>query len=191
VTADSDTIRRWFYKKTAQTFWRHALFSGRKCSASQKVFEENKGCLSKKTFINQLGAEIILNVLYRCRMLVGQQLREIRESKKLSQGDVEKRTGLLSHYTSRVENGHTVPSLATLEKYAAALEVPLYRLFYDGKPPVRKLQFLWNNNDGALWGAGGRERRELRLFAKALLRMNEQDRKLLFAITARLAHRTR
>jgi transcriptional regulator with XRE-family HTH domain len=61
-------------------------------------------------------------------MLIGLKLKEIRESKKLSQGDIEERTGLLRCYTSRVENGHTVPAVETLEKYARALEVPLSRL---------------------------------------------------------------
>ena len=61
-------------------------------------------------------------------MLVGNRLRELRESKTLSQGDIEKRTGLLRCYISRVENGHTVPPVETLEKMARALEVPIYRL---------------------------------------------------------------
>jgi transcriptional regulator with XRE-family HTH domain len=49
----------------------------------------------------------------------------------LSQGDIEHRTGLLRCYISRIENGHTVPSVDTLEKMARALEVPMYRLFTD------------------------------------------------------------
>jgi len=68
-------------------------------------------------------------------MIIGDRLRELREEKKLSQGDIEKRTGLLRCYISRVENGHTVPAIETLEKMARALEVPLYQLFYDGKEP--------------------------------------------------------
>ena len=86
-------------------------------------------------------------------MLIGQKLKEIRESRNLSQGDIEELTGLLRCYTSRVENGHTVPSVQTLEKYARALEVPLYKLFYDGKSPIKKPNLLAVNNDGALWGA--------------------------------------
>ena len=49
-------------------------------------------------------------------MIVGDRLKAIRETKDLSQGDIEKRTGLLRCYISRVENGHTVPSIETLEK---------------------------------------------------------------------------
>ena len=60
-------------------------------------------------------------------MVIGDRLRELREEKHLSQGDVEKRTGLLRCYLSRVENGHTVPSVETLEKFARDLELPLYR----------------------------------------------------------------
>ena len=62
-------------------------------------------------------------------MVIGDRLRELRETKKLSQGDIEKRTGLLRCYISRVENGHTVPAIETLEKLARALEIPLYQLF--------------------------------------------------------------
>src|ERR1700716_3173001 len=68
-------------------------------------------------------------------MLISDRLRELREGKKLSQGDIEKRTGLLRCYISRVENGHTVPAIETLEKLARALECPLYQLFYDGEDP--------------------------------------------------------
>ena len=62
-------------------------------------------------------------------VIIGDRLRALREDKKLSQGDIEKRTGLLRCYISRVENGHTVPAIETLEKMARALEVPLYQLF--------------------------------------------------------------
>src|SRR5271169_681342 len=67
----------------------------------------------------------------RIRMVIGDRLKTLREQKKMSQGDIEKRTGLLRCYISRVENDHTVPSVDTLEKMARALEVPMYRLFTD------------------------------------------------------------
>jgi transcriptional regulator with XRE-family HTH domain len=69
-------------------------------------------------------------------MVIGDKLKELREAKKLSQGDIEKRTGLLRCYISRVENGHTVPNVDALEKMARALEVPMYRLFTDEKPDI-------------------------------------------------------
>jgi transcriptional regulator with XRE-family HTH domain len=66
-------------------------------------------------------------------MVISDRLRQLREEKKLSQGDIEERTGLLCSYVFRVENGHTVPEIETLDKLARALEVPLYQLFYDGE----------------------------------------------------------
>jgi transcriptional regulator with XRE-family HTH domain len=62
-------------------------------------------------------------------MIVGERLKAIRESKQLSQGHIEEKTGLLRCYVSRVENGHTVPSIETLEKWARALDITLSALF--------------------------------------------------------------
>src|ERR1700677_3316726 len=67
-------------------------------------------------------------------MVIGEKLKTLRMQKNLSQGDMEKRTGLLRCYISRVENGHTVPSVDTLEKFARALEIPMYRFFTDDEP---------------------------------------------------------
>jgi len=66
-------------------------------------------------------------------MDIGKRLQQLRTLKKLSQGNIEKRTGLLRCYVSRVENGFTIPSLETLEKFAKAFGVPLYQLFYEGE----------------------------------------------------------
>jgi transcriptional regulator with XRE-family HTH domain len=122
-------------------------------------------------------------------MLIGERLRQLRESKNLSQGDIEKRTGLLRCYTSRIENGHTVPAVETLEKYARALEVPLYRLFYEGnkRPEKPKLP----SSKEAEWGAKGKDAVELRALAKLLGRMNKHDQALLLALANRMARRTR
>lgn len=123
-------------------------------------------------------------------MQIGQRLRQLRESKHLSQGDVEKRTGLLRCYTSRVENGYTVPSVGTLERYARALEIPLYTLFHGGSSPVEKPEFKLAVNHDTLWGAHGKERDELRLFAKALSRLDDRKRKLLFVVASTMANQT-
>lgn len=69
-------------------------------------------------------------------MLIGQRIRHLRQQNGFSQGDLERATGLLRCYISRVEHGHTVPSLGTLEKFATALKVPLYQLFYENEAPV-------------------------------------------------------
>ncbi|HEY4949424.1 MAG TPA: helix-turn-helix transcriptional regulator [Candidatus Acidoferrales bacterium] len=64
-------------------------------------------------------------------MVIGQKVKFLREQKNMSQDDIEKRTGLLRGSNSRAANGHTVPSVDTLEKMARALEIPIYRLFTD------------------------------------------------------------
>ena len=73
-------------------------------------------------------------------MEIGAKLRQLREARKLSQGDIEERTGLLRCYISRVECGHTVPSIETLERLSKALDLELYQLFYSGsaKPSLAK-----------------------------------------------------
>ncbi len=91
-------------------------------------------------------------------MLISDRLRSIRVEKNLSQGDIEKRTGLLRCYVSRVENGHTVPAVETIEKFARALEVPIHQLFYDGdKPP--ELPNLPKRKTAAdiAWGTTGKD----------------------------------
>jgi transcriptional regulator with XRE-family HTH domain len=75
-------------------------------------------------------------------MIIGDRLKELRDGKNLSQGDIENRTGLLRSYISRVENGQTVPTIETLEKLARALEVPLYQLFYEGDEPPKLLNLV-------------------------------------------------
>lgn len=72
-------------------------------------------------------------------MVIGDRLRDIRKQKNFSQGEMEKRTGLLRYYISRVENGHAVPVIGTLEKIARAFEVPMYQLFYDAERPLDPL----------------------------------------------------
>src|SRR6266852_9148401 len=114
-------------------------------------------------------------------MLIGDRLRAFREAKNLSQGDIEKRTGLLRSYISRVENSHTVPAVETLEKWAHALEVPLYQLFYEGdKPPAPS--HLASGKKGATiaWGSTGKDARYLAKLVRALSRMSARDRELLF-----------
>jgi len=91
-------------------------------------------------------------------VIIGDRLRDMREQKKLSQGDIEKRTGLLPCYISRVENGHTVRAIETLEKLPRALEVPLYQLFYEGEEPP-KLPNLpkRRSSDDIAWGSSGKD----------------------------------
>jgi transcriptional regulator with XRE-family HTH domain len=123
-------------------------------------------------------------------MIIGDRLREMREEKKLSQGDIEKRTGLLRCYISRVENGHTVPSIETLEKMARALECPLYQLFYEGEEPPKLPNILKRkSSDEIVWGSTGKEARYLNKFRRLLGKTEEPDRKLLLYMAQKMANR--
>jgi transcriptional regulator with XRE-family HTH domain len=117
-------------------------------------------------------------------MVIGERLKHLRESKKMCQGDVEHKTGLLRCYISRVENGHTVPAIETLEKMARAMDIPLYKLFCedDEKPRVLKLT---DTESG--WGGGGKDAATLAQFRRLLRRTNEKDRKLLLFMATKMA----
>jgi transcriptional regulator with XRE-family HTH domain len=123
-------------------------------------------------------------------MGIGDKLRELRIAKNLSQGDIEKRTGLFRCYTSRVENGYTVPTIGTLEKYAHALEVPLYQLFTDGES-VKAPKLRQPKDDSSSWGARGKERDAFQTLAKAFSQMDEQDQKLLLSNAGGMARHER
>ena len=124
-------------------------------------------------------------------MVIGTRLKKLREDRSLSQGDIEKRTGLLRCYISRVENGHTVPSLETLERLAAALEIPLYQLFYEGdaEPALPNLSRRRTTEELVL---DAEQEKELRFFEKVkrlLTKIDEKDRQLLLYMAQKLAGR--
>jgi transcriptional regulator with XRE-family HTH domain len=121
-------------------------------------------------------------------MVIGDRLRELREAKKLSQGDIEKRTGLLRCYISRVENGHTVPAIETLEKLARALEIPLYQLFYDGDEPPKLPNLLKRKTaDGIVGGSSGKQAIYLHKLRKCLSKAADTDRKLIMVMAQKMA----
>jgi len=119
-------------------------------------------------------------------MVIGDRLKQIRESKDMSQGDVEKRTGLLRCYISRVENGHTVPAIETLEKLANAMDIPMYQLFYDGdaKPPVLKIP---ESETG--WGTTGKDAKTMDRFRRLLQRTSSADQRLLIFMASKMAQK--
>jgi transcriptional regulator with XRE-family HTH domain len=121
-------------------------------------------------------------------MQIGQRLRDLREEKKFSQGDIEKATGLLRCYVSRVENGHTVPSVDTLEKWARALEMPLYQLMHDGNGPPKPRK-LTSESDKVLWGNSGEDATELNKLRRYLAKVNPKERIILLGFAAKLARR--
>lgn len=109
-------------------------------------------------------------------MNIGVTIRGFRLQKGMSQGDIEKRTGLLRCYLSRVENGHTVPSIETLQKIAAALDLPLSQMFDD--QPVREVPGLSLNED---------EIRFLTQVQKYSAHLSDSDRRLLLAMVRKFA----
>lgn len=121
--------------------------------------------------------------------MLGRRIREIRIQKGLSQRDLARRTGIFSSYISRIENGHIVPSLETLEKLAQALETPLYKFFYEGDGPPLSLNPVKGTTLKAGWGGSGKWARFLRRFQRLLARIDEDDRKFLLVIASWLGRR--
>src|SRR6476646_10676401 len=108
-------------------------------------------------------------------MIIGDRLRVLREQKRFSQGEIEKRTGLLRCYISRVENGHTVPSVETLEKFARALEVPMYQLFYEGEEPPKLPNLPKRKSADMAWGSKGKDARLVAEFCQLFSRLEESE----------------
>ena len=110
-------------------------------------------------------------------MKIGTIIRAHRLQKGLSQGDIEKKTGLLRCYLSRVENGHTIPSLDTLSKIALALDVPIAQFFVanslDAKFNAQKLS--------------DEELRFLNQIRRYSSNLHDSDRKLLLAMVKKFA----
>jgi transcriptional regulator with XRE-family HTH domain len=121
-------------------------------------------------------------------MIIADRVRQLRTERELSQGDIERRTGLLRCYISRVEGGYTVPSFETMEKFARALEVPMYQLFYDGEEPP-KVPILRKSSGrvnpqvvDALVGAAQHAK-----FCRLLNQMDERSRNLLYSFARKMA----
>jgi len=123
-------------------------------------------------------------------VIIGERLRALREGKKFSQGDIEKKTGLLRCYVSRVENGHTVPSVETLEKFARALEVPMYQLFYDGENPPKLPNLPKRKSaDDVVWGSKGKDARLLANFCRLFSRIEEAEMGIVLFLARKMARR--
>ena len=121
-------------------------------------------------------------------MVIGDRLKTLRESKNLSQGDIEKKTGLLRCYVSRVENGHTVPAVETLEKFARALELPLYHLMFDGdEPPTLLWPAKLNKNKSLESSRSGKLL--MHKLVPLLAKMSQDDRNLILFMAGRVAKR--
>jgi len=110
-------------------------------------------------------------------MKIGETIRNHRLQRNMSQGDIEKRTGLLRCYLSRVENGHTIPSLDTLAKIANAMDIPLSQFFSDGPP----------NGQKGLPQLSDDQVRFLSQIRRYAPNLNDSDRKLVLAMVKKMA----
>jgi transcriptional regulator with XRE-family HTH domain len=124
-------------------------------------------------------------------LTIGERLRALREYKSLSQQDVQKRSGLYRTYISRVENGHTIPTLETLSRFAVALEVPVSHLVHEEgesyKWPILPKSVRTRESS---WKPSGSEARLLRQLELAFCKMNDRHRKLLLALARKMVRRT-
>jgi transcriptional regulator with XRE-family HTH domain len=121
------------------------------------------------------------------RVVIGDRLKALREYKNLSQGDIEKRTGLQRCYVSRVENGHTSPSIESLQKFARALEVPMFQLFYHGEKPPALTPARINSG----WGSTGHDARTLERLRRLLRRTSASNLKLLLSVAQKMSQKER
>lgn len=126
-------------------------------------------------------------------MVIGERVRTLRERKNLTQQDIENRSGLKRCYLSRVENGNTVPSIHTVEKLAAALEVPMYRLFYEGEglPPDPPLLPGTGKTAGAELQNYAENARMMEKLRRIWIRLDENSRDRLYSMANIMAERKR
>ena len=108
---------------------------------------------------------------------IGGTIRSYRLQRGLSQGDIEKKTGLLRCYLSRVENGHTVPSIETLQKIARALDLKLSEFFAEE---------VVGRDMGGL-NLGEEEIRFLTQVQRYSAHLGDGDRRLLLAMVRKFA----
>ena len=117
---------------------------------------------------------------------IGYRLRVLRERKRLSREDIEKRTGLRCRSITNVENGDAAPTLETLLKLAQALKVPLYQLFYNGKQPPRPPRLRSREAKQNLSERNAGEALILRQFLGLINCLNEKERDLLLGVAERM-----
>lgn len=122
-------------------------------------------------------------------MTIGERLRTIRKAKNLTQAEIERRTGLMWCYISRLENGHVVPGVPTLEKLARALETPLYQILYEGDNPPEARKPAVTAPRGHLFGSEAKDAKFLKKIVRALEKMSDKDRQMVLLMAQRMAGR--
>lgn len=118
---------------------------------------------------------------------IGKRLRNLREQNNLTQAQLQNRSALPSAYISSVENGHLVPELESLEKFARGLGIPLYQLFIGANQRAKFPRKYRNSMQQRLWGSAGDEARMLAQFRRHLGAMSERSRQLLIRVAATMS----
>ena len=135
--------------------------------------------LARRYYSGYYAVQLPSALIVACRLMnIGETIRNYRLQKGMSQGDIEKRTGLLRCYLSRVENGHTIPSLDTLTKIATAMELPLSQFFSDTNH---------GNGSKGLPQLSEDEVRFLSQIRRYSTSLNDSDRKLVLAMVKKMA----
>jgi len=109
---------------------------------------------------------------------LGRTLKLIRIEKGMSQGDIERKTGLLRSYLSRVENGHTVPSLDTLGRIAEAVGVSVGKLLEPPEGEAAKIAVTFTDK---------RQLRFWNLMRRYGPRLDDRQRGLLVGLARKMA----
>jgi transcriptional regulator with XRE-family HTH domain len=122
-------------------------------------------------------------------MLIGERLRMLRESKNLTQGDIEQLTGMVRPYISRIENGMSVPSVGTLEKFARGIGIPVYQIFVDIEAARSDSLVVKKQESG--FGSTTTEAKFFARFRRALSRITKKDSKLVLDTAIQMVRRPR
>lgn len=123
-------------------------------------------------------------------MSIGQRLRQLRKQKRLTQQELAERAGLLRCNVWRLENREAAPTIATIEKIARALEIPMFHLFYDYEKS-RKPKGLpkWRFTKDKMWGSSGKDARMLAQFCQLFSRMSESDLEIVLYAAKKMSRR--
>jgi transcriptional regulator with XRE-family HTH domain len=79
----------------------------------------------------QAGVELVTDKFANQKTVenIGQRIRQLRESRGMTQSQLQSKSKVSRSYLSRIESGQMTPSLGTLEKISEALNVGLNRFF--------------------------------------------------------------
>jgi len=120
---------------------------------------------------------------------IGLRLRNLRCRRGLSQRELQQKAGLMRCYISRLENGHTVPTLEILERLASALELPLYWILHVAEDPAGSGPTLDSDTEGSVQERMSPDARFLRKLKSLWRRMTDYDREMLVLVAGRMADR--